>query len=88
MNKTVWMLETDEDFYVSDSLDKLYVKAQELIQEWSTNETKKIITATELDNVNKIWDYARKELEDTYRDPLIYGFVVEELLYCYEVEWV
>ena len=88
MNKTVWMLETDADYYVSDSLERLYDKARELIQEWSINEIKKANTAIEIESADEIWNYAREELENTYRNPEISGFVVEALLSCYKVEWV
>lgn len=88
MNKKLWLLEDDADvYYVSESLDKLYIKARILIEDWRQEEFKKAKNVEEMRAINENYDYAIQELKATYDNKNINGFVVDELLYCFEVDY-
>jgi len=77
MNKTVWILETDANYYVSDSLDRLYDKAREIVENWAT--------VVEEGDV----EYVKNDLKETYEDDEVNGFYSDAgEIYCYSVEWV
>lgn len=75
MVKTIWALEIDGFANKAfDTIEKAKQAAYDKLVEWNYD------PADDKDGVFK-------ELEDSFNDPNYSGFWVDELLYCYEVEY-
>ena len=82
MEKTVWILETDANYYVSDSLERLYDKALDIVENWASELMDEIMSEREMEKL-------KNELKETYEDEFVDGFHSDfGEIYCYKVEWV
>lgn len=77
MKTTLWLLETCNGEYIAfDHEIDAMVKARQLLDKWGYSENSE-------DGPEVI-----KELKDSYKDERYAGFWVDELLWCYQIEYV
>lgn len=76
MAKEIWLLETSSgDYTAYANIEDAYAAARALLLEWDYDPVS--------DHDKKIFE----ELETNYNDPNYAGFYVDDLFWCYEIDY-